>query len=500
MSITRSVFFQLLTVALLLLTISISWNFSAFTQGANSEDAAASSISSAEKQFEERAFSYLVQVILGTMKFFGERYQNGGDQSPVAIKEVNADLKKTFYALSLENHPVIHPGKHHHPPPVVSPRLLIKQAISCYAVGFDAEAAVLINAVNQAGEHADPDLQQIVRIVQPAISAAASNQTQNPATAQATISEADVRLLREHLGWFGLLFVVSSPYDGPDRSSLEEQVFKEALHTSIRSFMFGAIAIALITMSVLFSVSMVYLILMNRLAWRFKLPSVSPDFCLEIFALYLLGMLLSSQATRLFQADAIRLSILTIPCLLGLVCWPIINGISRQDLITALGFRLESVNKVVRDIIAGPFVYVASLINIVIVVSFYLLFLEALNVNTSSGTHPIVPILISDEDRTRSYLIVALAVIIAPLVEEVMFRGALYSWLRARMGAVSAIFTSSAVFAAVHPQGLVGLVPLMAIGATLALLREWRGSLIAPIIAHACFNAGTLVLIRLVLM
>jgi len=88
-----------------------------------------------------------------------------------------------------------------------------------------------------------------------------------------------------------------------------------------------------------------------------------------------------------------------------------------------------------------------------------------------------------------------LGVIVAPFVEEIMFRGALYSWLRARMGAISAMFASAILFAAVHPQGAIGLLPLSMIGLVLAFIREWRGSLLACMLAHACFNAGTLVLI-----
>ena len=76
-----------------------------------------------------------------------------------------------------------------------------------------------------------------------------------------------------------------------------------------------------------------------------------------------------------------------------------------------------------------------------------------------------------------------------------MFRGAFYCWLRARFGVLFSVLLSSFIFASVHPQGAVGVVPLTFIGILLALLREWRGTLVAPMIAHACFNAGTLSLV-----
>ena len=118
-----------------------------------------------------------------------------------------------------------------------------------------------------------------------------------------------------------------------------------------------------------------------------------------------------------------------------------------------------------------------------------------LGIDSEQGAHPVVPILTETKESSKIIYIFILAVIVAPLVEEVMFRGALYSWLRARLGIAFSIIISSVVFAAIHPQGAIGLVPLSCIGASLALLREWRGNLVAPIIAHACFNMGTLILV-----
>jgi hypothetical protein len=90
-----------------------------------------------------------------------------------------------------------------------------------------------------------------------------------------------------------------------------------------------------------------------------------------------------------------------------------------------------------------------------------------------------------------------MAVVVAPCVEEVMFRGAFYSWLREYCSATFSIITSAVIFAAIHPQGLIGLVPLTFIGVILAIVREWRGTLSAAIATHACFNAGTLIVVLL---
>ena len=54
------------------------------------------------------------------------------------------------------------------------------------------------------------------------------------------------------------------------------------------------------------------------------------------------------------------------------------------------------------------------------------------------------------------------------------------------------------VFAAIHPQGLVAIPALAAIAVGLGLMREWRGSLIAPMVMHACSNGIVVTLMVLV--
>ena len=88
-----------------------------------------------------------------------------------------------------------------------------------------------------------------------------------------------------------------------------------------------------------------------------------------------------------------------------------------------------------------------------------------------------------------------MAVVIAPFVEEIMFRGVLYSWLRSFCSPLVSMLLSAILFAGLHPQGVIGLVPLTAIGFILAFVREWRGSLIACMTTHACFNGVTLLLV-----
>jgi membrane protease YdiL (CAAX protease family) len=87
---------------------------------------------------------------------------------------------------------------------------------------------------------------------------------------------------------------------------------------------------------------------------------------------------------------------------------------------------------------------------------------------------------------------VALAVIVvAPVAEELFFRGFFYRALRTRLRVWSASLIDGLVFAALHFQGpdTAVILPVIAVvGVGLCLVYERTGSLFAVIAIHAAFN------------
>jgi membrane protease YdiL (CAAX protease family) len=79
------------------------------------------------------------------------------------------------------------------------------------------------------------------------------------------------------------------------------------------------------------------------------------------------------------------------------------------------------------------------------------------------------------------------AVILAPLTEEIFFRGFLYSGLRQRYGWVKSMLLSSAVFAVFHLQ-LVALIPTFLLGCVLAFTYERARSIWPGVILHLMVN------------
>lgn len=91
-------------------------------------------------------------------------------------------------------------------------------------------------------------------------------------------------------------------------------------------------------------------------------------------------------------------------------------------------------------------------------------------------------------------LAVIFVVVLAPIGEEVFFRGFVYSAFKRQWGAGIAIIASSAVFAVFHIEPLL-YVPMFLIGAILATLFEHRGSLAPNIALHALNNLLALVVL-----
>jgi membrane protease YdiL (CAAX protease family) len=96
------------------------------------------------------------------------------------------------------------------------------------------------------------------------------------------------------------------------------------------------------------------------------------------------------------------------------------------------------------------------------------------------------------KDSPLAGLAVALAVIVvAPVAEELFFRGFFYRALRTRLRVWSASLIDGLVFSALHFQGpdTAVILPVIAVvGAGLCLVYERTGSLFAVIAIHAGFN------------
>lgn len=90
---------------------------------------------------------------------------------------------------------------------------------------------------------------------------------------------------------------------------------------------------------------------------------------------------------------------------------------------------------------------------------------------------------------------ILLIVIVAPITEEICFRGMLFGGIRTRLPLWAAALAAGAVFGALHyTTGPSAVVPLVALGAIFAVVYEKTGSIWVTILMHA-FNNGLALLI-----
>jgi hypothetical protein len=98
-------------------------------------------------------------------------------------------------------------------------------------------------------------------------------------------------------------------------------------------------------------------------------------------------------------------------------------------------------------------------------------------------------------DASRAAPFVANFVVVAgvaPVVEELLFRGLGFAAVRQLAGTAWAIAVTGLAFGLSH--GLVEALPILALfGAVLAWLRARTGSVYPPIVLHAVFNAAALI-------
>ncbi|HYY05136.1 MAG TPA: CPBP family intramembrane glutamic endopeptidase, partial [Candidatus Limnocylindria bacterium] len=90
-------------------------------------------------------------------------------------------------------------------------------------------------------------------------------------------------------------------------------------------------------------------------------------------------------------------------------------------------------------------------------------------------------------------------VVLAPVFEELVFRGLLFGTLRRRLGPAAAALVSAAVFALAHGYGVIGFAAVFWSGLLWAWAYERTGSLAPSIAAHAVDNLSASLEVILVL-
>ncbi len=302
------------------------------------------------------------------------------------------------------------------------------------------------------------------------------------------------------MGWIGSLFISKTRlYSDPNSTEqVRNKLLLEAKHRTLFFSMLLAIAAIFLFFGGILFLVFIFKAFSGTLKLNFNTSKIRSILILETFVLYLFCMNLIFLTSKLSFPSINQQLYLTgfgTLSLILLISWPKFFGESFSKIRQTTGLEFISPIKFIKNVLLAPTFVAACWPIFILIIFIYQILLNFFNVNISSAEHPVVPIFIASNSNTVIFLLFLFAVIIAPIVEEIMFRGVLYSWLRTKLGALNSIMISALIFASVHPQGAVGIIPLMLIGCILGFLREWRGNLVACVIAHATVNGAVLSII-----
>lgn len=357
--------------------------------------------------------------------------------------------------------------------------------------------ALLADEALDAGLRTDAELTR--RTLPMAISSESEASASSLEAATALTPDEQARLRSRH-NWFAeVLFARGLPDTDPARASIirggERTVFA----------FIAAFGVGLVAIGVGFVIAVIGAIMLASGSLR---PAYKPHALLAgttgvhraalleslvLFVVALLGLGAAAEAIEAAGGPDLKLWLLWLA--LAAAWWPRLWGMDRAAWKTALGWHTGT--GLFREIGAGVIGYLGGLpiVLLGLVTTFVLLL-----VTDATPSHPAVERMGAQGGGWwEPFQLMVLACVWAPVCEETFFRGAMYAHCRRWMHAVLSAVLVAFVFAAIHPQGWAVVPALMGLAVSFALIREWRGSIIASITAHAIQNGFVMTLNLLIL-
>lgn len=111
---------------------------------------------------------------------------------------------------------------------------------------------------------------------------------------------------------------------------------------------------------------------------------------------------------------------------------------------------------------------------------------------SGSSRQSIVELFNASQTMQQRVIIIILAVAVAPMAEEFVFRFFLYGVLRRYFGRLAGLTLSALLFAGVHAH-LPSFAPLFVLAVCFTIAYEWSESILVPMAMHCLFNSLALV-------
>lgn len=325
-----------------------------------------------------------------------------------------------------------------------------------------------------------------------------------------SLSKADEAYLEKELGWFGML-ALHPETDSPDAT--RKAMRQESIMMVVVLFAFMFLFLALFGIGfftcITYALFLGLFSILKPAKWLrtgMTGPHLNGGLYAETFGIWL----------ALYFGGGVSLMFIGIPEGWGMIAqlviffgslivigWPVLRGVPFSEVRREIGWTFntpwEPLFGLLNYAATLPLLLIGGMFSIIVagvISAFTPEATEAASqlVNAQGPTHPIA-FEIGESGWGLRIQLILLACVAAPIVEETMFRGVLYRHLRdASVGwriGTSVMFSAllnAFIFAIVHPQGPIAVPVLMSLAVGFSLSREWRGSLVAPMVSHAVHN------------
>ncbi|MEY4359086.1 MAG: hypothetical protein RLZZ631_572 [Cyanobacteriota bacterium] len=204
----------------------------------------------------------------------------------------------------------------------------------------------------------------------------------------------------------------------------------------------------------------------------------------ELLTPLLVGPLLASLLEALAITSPLREGISVVSLYLALMAGPllILALLLRGQGIASLQFRWAPPSRSLRSALKG-FLMVLPLVSLVG-------WLQGQLWDDAGGSNPLLELVLNSHNVPALACFGFTAVVLAPLFEETIFRGALLPVAARKLGPVGGVLLSALIFAVAH-LSLGELLPLLVLGIGLGWLRWSSGRLGSCVLMHALWNALT---------
>jgi membrane protease YdiL (CAAX protease family) len=334
------------------------------------------------------------------------------------------------------------------------------------------------------------------------------------AEAVAALGPDDRAVLVDELGWFGKLAL--APPGSPDTAA-REAVLRPARIVATIMIAVAVLGVLALIAGLAGLVLAIVLVVTGHIRSGLGGPRPWHAVYAETFAIWLGLFLLLQVVAGLLVAvlgplSEMPVTIWTFFVSLIALGWPVVRGIPWSDVRRDIGWTLGRLPPAEPLFgLAGYFVTL-PLLAVGLGVTLVLLMIQGAVEGqpdtfapTGGPAHPII-VHMAEASVWPKISLLLLAAIAAPIVEETMFRGVLYRHLRDASAALGtgmsvavSVLINTFVFSAIHPQGFVAIPALMSLACGMALVREWRGTVIPSMVIHGVSNGVIMGLLMILL-